>query len=428
MEKSLYTRASSKGASASRLASCASVLRTAIDVFLPNLRTKSVRAIVDHVTETVSTPGAPLAEILGVDYIKCLTTLLSFPPHLEHLAGNEWDKLLEFCLQILGSHETDRQESAQTHRLSTLDSFVASANGASTPSRVSFRENSRPDTSAVTEAVLCIKLLIGCPTAPILESAEEILQELTKLLSSSSLAGNGYQASFDCINRVMMKVLPEQSDLARTSLLNLIPVIRRLWPTKILGLKDELIVTSMLCIITLIDAAHREPSESLIHTIEDMLVTLQTEYTKRPEKDMLQLDELSFHRLTSTERHEYFTWPRLDAPRSEHNWTILWVTAKLIELLEDIAVRLSTPEVKSSTKKRRLTSMFDDIIRQSTTASNASRVCALQLLPFLHNCYRSIDSKTMLLERLLPSMLDENSAISIWTMVAIARFVRHAEY
>ncbi|OJK01690.1 hypothetical protein ASPACDRAFT_1898851 [Aspergillus aculeatus ATCC 16872] len=421
VEKSLYTRASSKGASASRLSSCASVIRTAIDVFLPNLRTKSVRAIVDHVTETVSTPGAPLADILGVDYIKCLTTLFSFPPHLEHLAGNEWDKLLEFCLQILGSHETDSQESGQTHRLSTLDSLVASANGASTPSRVSFRENSRPDTSAVTEAVLCIQLLIGCPTAPILESAEEILQELTKLLSSSSLAGNGYQAAFDCINRVVMKVLPEQSDLARISLLNLIPVIRRLWPTKILGLKDELIVTSMLCVIILTDAAHREPSESLIHTIEDMLVTLQTEYTKRPEKDMLQLDELSFHRRTSTERHEYFTWPRLDAPRSEHNWTMLWVTAKLIELLEDIAVRLSTPsEIKSSTKKRRLTSMFEDIIRQSTTASNASRVCALQLLPFLHNCYGSIDSKTVLLERLLPSMLDDNSAISIWTMVAIA--------
>ncbi|RAL14631.1 DNA-binding protein kinase TEL1 [Aspergillus homomorphus CBS 101889] len=420
VEKSLYTRSSSKGASASRLSSCASVLRTAIDIFLHKLRAKSVRSIIDHVTETVSAPEAPLAEVLGVDYIKCLTTLLSFPPHLEHLADNEWDKIMEFCLRTVGSHKSDSQESAQSHRLSTLDSFLAPASGTSTPSRMPSRGKSRPDTSAVTEAVLCIQLLVGCPTAPILDSAEEILCGLTKLLGSSSLAGSGYQAAFDCINRVAMKVLPEQSDLARESMLNLIPVIRRLWSTKILGLKDELLITSMLCVIILTDTAHKEPSETLVQTIEGLLVALHTEYTKRPEKDILQLDELSFHRHTSAGQQKYCIWPRLDAAKSEHNWSALWVMAKLTELLEGISVQLTPPGINSKVKKRRLTSMSDDLIRDSTTSSGARRVCALQLIPFLRSSYTSIESKAMLLERLLPSMLDDNSAISIWTMVAIA--------
>ncbi|PYH43840.1 DNA-binding protein kinase TEL1 [Aspergillus saccharolyticus JOP 1030-1] len=421
LEKTQYTRASSKGASASRLSSCASVFRTAIDTLLRNLRAKSIRAIVDHVTETIPTPEAPLSKILGLDYVKSLTTLLSFPPHLEHLGDNEWDKLMEFCLRFVSSHDSDSQESFHSHHLSAPDSFITSPKRIPTPSRLSSRENSRPDTNAITEAILCVRLLVGCPTASFLESAEEILQELTKALRSSSLAGSGYQVALDCINRIVMKVLPEQSDIARTSLLNLMPVIRRLWFKKLQGLKDELIVTSMLCVISLTETAHREPSESLIQTIEDLLVTLHAEYTKRPEKDLLQLDDISFHRHTSTEQQKYFIWPRLDASKSEHNWTVLWVVAKLIALLEDTSVRLPTASLDQlPTKKRRLASMSDEIVRETTTSSGAKRVCALQLLPFLHNCYGSIESKTALLERLIPSMVDDDSTISIWTMVAIA--------
>lgn len=182
VERSLYNRASSKGACASRLSACASVIRTAINVFLRNLRTKSIRAIVDHITEILQVPGEGLWEHLGADYLKCLTTLLRYPPHLEHLAANEWDKVLNLCLRSIGAPEDgDSQSSDHNGHPSTLDDFL-DASSRSTPSRrtssLALREKQSGDKRIVAEAIVCIQLLTATPTAPVQVAAEKVLRGL----------------------------------------------------------------------------------------------------------------------------------------------------------------------------------------------------------------------------------------------------------
>lgn len=435
VEKWYYNRASSKAASNTRLSTCASVLRIAVDVFLRNLRTKSIRAIIDHVTETLPVPEQGLWEPLSVDYTKCLVTLLHHPRHVEHLSIGEWEKLMSFCLRSFGIPEDeDSQLSFRNGARSTLDGYLG-VSGQSTSSRASriskptsslaIREKHTGGNSVVGEIIRCMQQLVASPSAPVQANAERILYALMEVVTSSQGAGDGHQAAFNSINTVVTKVLFDQSDLAREFLLDLVPVIRRLWNTKLTGFRDELLGTIMLCTIIFTDAARKNPSEALSQLIRGLVDTLYSEYTKRPEKEILQVDELVFYPKTLLHPDRTIIGPRLGNARSEHNWTLVWVISCLLKLQEDIIVRLSTSQAlhEVSIKKQRLNSATGDILRESFSASGTRKICALQVTLFLLKSHIDIDTEALLLERLIPGVLDDNGAVSSWAMVVISRFV-----
>lgn len=381
-----------------------------------NLRTKSIRAIVDHITETLPAPGEGLWEPLSVDYTKCLTALLHHPAHVEHLSTSEWEKLMGFCLRILGVAD---DEDSQLGFLSSLDNYLDSS-GRSTPSiptpSLAIREKHAGSTSAMVETILCIQLLTSSPNAPVQANAEKILQGLAGFVKSSPIAGSAHQAAFNSINTVITRVVFDQSDLVREFLLDTIPTIRHLWSTKLMGLKDELLGTIMFCTVILADTARRDPSESLSRLVERLIHTLHTEYVKRPEKDILQIDEVVFYSKSPV------TGPRLGNTKSEHNWTVIWTISVLLELLDDINMRLSTPRAlhELSTKKQRLSSATGDFIRDSFSSSGTKSICALQLVPFLLKTQSDSETRR-LLQRLIPGILDDNGTVSSWSLVAISR-------
>ncbi|KAL3473129.1 hypothetical protein BJX99DRAFT_234283 [Aspergillus californicus] len=435
IEKSLYNRASSKGAASSRLSACASVVRTAVDALLRNLRTRSVRAVIDHITDNLLNSEGSLFALLSLDYTKCLSTILHYPPHAEHLGIEEWEKVLDFCLRIINvSDDDDSPPSSLSRRSSTLDDLFGASGGRSTPSKMTptlaYREKPRgPTGGAVEEALLCIKVLSGVPNAPIQDNAENVLRGLAKYVGSSPIAGSGHQTAFSSINSVVMKIIFDSSELVQSTLVDLVPIIRQHWATKLIGLKDELLVTTMFVVTILTDATRREPSAFLAHAMEQLANSLQSEYIRRPEKDILQVDELVFESKDSASSERFHLWPRLESARSEHNWTLIWAIARLLELSEELIQRLSPSPAEGETprKKQRLASSIDDIFRESTGSYGLRRVCALQLIPFLPGHYASVESKKSLLERLIPNIHDDDSTISSWTMIAIASIAAGSE-
>jgi ataxia telangiectasia mutated family protein len=288
---------------------------------------------------------------------------------------------------------------------------------------LALREKPKGPTGAFQEALLCIRILSEVPNAPIHENAENILRALAKYVGSSPIAGSGHQTAFASINTVVMRTIFDNSELARNTLLDMVPVIRQHWATKLIGLRDELLVTTMFVVTILTDATRRNPSGSLTVAIDGLVNTLQREYVKRSEKDTLQVDELAFDSKNQDTPEKFHLWPRLEGSRSEHNWTLIWVIARLLELSEELALRLS-PSAKGETptKKPRIASKIDDVFRDSTGSFGIKRVCALQLIPFLPKHYVSVESKVSLLERLIPNIHDDNTTISSWTMIAIARY------
>ncbi|KAL4891289.1 hypothetical protein BDV59DRAFT_182996 [Aspergillus ambiguus] len=424
-EKSLYNRAHSKGASATRLSACASVIRTAVDVFLRNLRMRSVRAIIDHITDLLVDPNHSIFDVLCVDYTKCLTSLLHHPPHREHLGPSEWTKALEFCLKSIAPQDDENTSLGSSNdQRSTLDGYLVSDRG-SNPARMTpalpVRERSKGNKSAVGEAMTCIQLLTMSPNAPVHDTFDKILLRLAKFLRPYNIPGTAHQAAIRSVNSVVMRVIFDQTGFVRTFLLNLIPTIQHLWTTKLVSLKDELLVTLMLCMVILTDAVRREPSESLATAIENLTDALSAEYKRRPDKEILQIDELTFYQPTLDSGEKFAIWPRLESPRSEHNWTVVWVISNLVRLSDDITTCLSLSRGRSdeSAKRPRQKSFIEDVYRDSVLASGTRRLCALQMIPFISD-HTSVESRTSLIQRLTPNILDDNGMISSWTMIAMA--------
>ncbi|KAJ5678082.1 uncharacterized protein N7477_003715 [Penicillium maclennaniae] len=425
-EKSGYARAqrsNSKSPSTTRLSACASVIRIAVDTFLQNIRIKTVRAVIEHILETIPIPGEGLWELMSVDYTKCLTSLLRYPPHTEHLGDADWEKLIEFCLTALRLPVDD--ESQFSIRSGYRSAAEDTSDGHSTPARMTpapaARERSVGDRTAIGEVVESIQLLTASPSAPTQLAAENILHGLVEYVkSSSTVAGNAHQLAFNSINTVVARVMFDQSQMVQSALLRLIPVIRRIWVTKLQSLKDELLVTLMHCTALLADAAQKDPSEPLERSIEGLISSLFSEYVRRPEKELLQVDDVVFHEAAEMENRQLYG-PRLGYSRSEHNWSLIWVIASFLKLLEDISARPRDPDSlrEASGKRQRLHSRIEDIFLDAISAIGARKICALQLVPFLEQRI-DLERKESFIRRLTPNIMDDNGAVSSWTMIALA--------
>lgn len=402
-----------------------------MDVFLRNLRTKTVRAIIDHITDTIPVPGEGLWDVLSVDYTKCLTSLVRYAPHNEHLGDAEWEKLIEFCLAVINTQEGDESQLSIRGDNRSPEDLLDANNSRSTPVRLTTpapaarrKSASNININSIGEVVECVQLLTVSPSAPVQAAAETILQALVEFVKTSpAIAGNMQQLAFTSINAVALKILFDQSDLVRSSTLELIPVVRRLWPTKLPRLRDELLITMMVWTVVLFDEVQEDPSETVTRSIEDLVDTLHSEYLKRPEKDLLQIDDITLDS-TPVKSNRPIYGPRLGSSRSEHNWTVLWSIANLSKLSGKLHIHTHDNDVADDkpSKRRRFNSEADDIFRDAVSATGTRRVCALQLVPLLVN-ERSIEQKEDLIQRLVPNILDDNSAVSSWTMVALARLV-----
>ena len=402
------------------------MIRIAVDTFLRNIRTKTVRAVIEHITETIPIPGEGLWELMSVDYTKCLASLLRYPPHTEHLGDGEWEKLIEFCLTALSLQEDD--ESQFIIRSGYRSAVEDTSDGRSTPARMTpapaARERYMGDRNAIGEVIVCIQLLTASPSAPVQIAADNILHGLVEFVkSSTTVAGNAHQLAFNSINTVVSKVMFDQSQMVQSTLLRLIPVIRRMWVTKIQSLKDELLVTMMHGTVLLADATRKNPSESLERSIEGLTSSLLSEYVRRPEKELLQVEDVVFHEAAEMENRPLYG-PRLGHSRSEHNWSLIWVIASFLKLLEDISAHPTDQDSlrEASSKRRRLNSGIEDIFLDATSAIGARKICALQLVPFLERTM-NLERKESFIRRLTSNITDDNGAISSWTMIALARFV-----
>ncbi|KAJ5442565.1 Telomere-length maintenance and DNA damage repair [Penicillium cf. griseofulvum] len=401
----------------------------AVDIFLRNLRIKTVRAIVDHITETIPVPGEGLWEPLSLDYTKCLASLLRYRPHAEHLDEEDWENLISFCLASIRPRENEDSQLSIRSGCRSFPEDQDASDSRSTPSRMTItstpasRERHGGNRNVIEEVVICIQLLTTSPNPPLQTTAQRILRGLSEFVESSA-PGNAHQLAFNSINAVVTKVMFDQSELVRSVLLGLIPVIRRLWATKLQILKEELLATLMLSVIVLVDTARKDPSESLAHDIEGLASALHSEYVRRSEKEILQIDETILYQYEACRSRPVYG-PRLGTARSEHNWTVLWLIAELLKLSEDINTRIKSLSAREgSSKRQRFSSEIQDIFRDSVSVTGTRRLCALQLVPFLESEV-DIETKEPFFKQLASNISDGDGAVSSWTMVALTRYVNH---
>lgn len=424
LEKSAYSR--SRSASAPRLPLCASAFRTTVEVSVAVLRTRTVHAIIDHIVQTLIQPGDGLWDLIAIDYTKGLRLLFEYPAHVEHLTEGDWVDAITFCLSCLSSNGNEAaQLSIRTSHRPLPEAIADDEGGRRTPGRTTSARNAPFSSSQLNrgiadEAVVCIQLLTATPTAPLHERVRQLMSALLIYLSSA-MPANASQA-LKAINNLLERVICDQCSLVKDFIPDIIPVIRRLWLAKSPAVKDEVLITMILCMDLLRNNPQLLFPQGSLQPLEDFLETLETEYTRRPEKEQIQIDDLVFYQDNPSSQHLSLFGPRLGSSRSEHNWTLIWTISALIGILDKASVDKSNSAVNelASNKRPRLSSRTDDISRECFTSTGPRKGYCLQLLSFLGG-RTSVEEKASLLSRLAASIVDDNPSTSNWTLLAISK-------
>ena len=450
IESSNYNKASKPNAkkiAAGRLSACAGVVRLAVEVGVKKLRFKTVKALVDHVTQTLPTSGEGYCEPLVIEYFRSLRIVLEYQPHTEHFPKDEWNAVLDFCNETL--HDLNLVSSSRNPGLSIRNSnagsFSDSISRSSTPvptnnhnretSNHSSQRNAQVQLkSSAEDILLCLRHLNFASNAPILNKAHVTLTNLIELLESNLSVGRLQQAAFEIINFIFPQITTNDISLTLQSLRRLLPVVRRLWDAKSTTLKDCMLISLLYGEVYFQRMISSDETNDCKSNLESLFEVIQNDYCKRLERDQLQLEDLDFadqgishEKLSSIKTFRL----RLSALRAENPWNQLYIAAAIaVALSADVAVTgesvkksFGSENFDSPAKRRRLSKPLDEVLKFTQSSQASQKLFSLQVLTFVFDVLVfDVENFGGYLEAFLPCMSDDNGSIASWAMLALTRY------
>ena len=411
------------------------------------IRSKTVKALVDHITQTLPNPAGGYCEPLLNDYIRSLATIFEYQAHSEHLNKEEWHFVVDFCIEGISTFSNSLNgpdssasfgpEESNTHRGNRSRAHTPSASVSllGTTHRASIRSidsatvlNSR---SNAEEFVLCLPHLTSVSNAPVLDKARSILEVLINLLRTSATIGRAHQAIFVSINNVIKRTITDDIALTQHTIKNIIPLIRRLWHPKSGTLGDEMLSSLILAEAYLPCLLQFGDIEDCRSDLQGLVDVLYGEYSKRTtEKEQLQVDDLEFylpektaHRQTPLSIKTFGLRPGM--VRAEQNWALLYIVSNLNSIL----IARGSPHVEhpsiedqtGSNKRRRLMQPLDSLLQLIRLAPASEKVCALQALALTVDRITVPDPDLrVILDALIPCLSEDNGILSSWAMLALS--------
>lgn len=455
LEKSLYRKQSKsalKTTSATRLQTCGSVLRAAVELGVGNIKFKTVRAVYKHIIELLPSSEG-LCEPISVDYLKALRVLFQHAPHTEHLLPEEWATLAEFCctnawsqLGLPDASDDDEDDSPED------TDMVLEDRGSRRRGPVLARENSvasrrsaaaggsQQCSSRLTheseELLLCLRYLLAAPNAPILPNVQIVSDTLLGFLRSQSTYTRAHQHVFSSLNLVLNVVTANDIVLMDKVSDEIVPIISRIWDTKTPGLKDEMIVSLIYCHPHIRARLRRADGEALRRSVEDLFERLCAEYIARSDREILHLDDVAFpsptdmpDRTVPQSLRSMALRPNAQNPRSEEVWAIPGLIARLVEMLD------ASPDLDESAPehieaagarffRQRMYSRFAEVMRFVRSSNSSRKLLALQVISFLADL-RGIDEAQFpsIMQDILKASSDDNPAITAWSLASFGRCV-----
>lgn len=429
-----------------RLSACADVFRVAVVAGVRKIRSKTVKALVDHITQTLPNTAGGYCEPLLNDYIKSLRTILEYQAHPEHLNKEEWHVVVGFCVDGINtfSNTLNGPDSRESLGPEELTSHSGNRSRAQTPStstslvsttlRASIRsiestKASYPSNNA-EEFVLCLQHLTSVSNAPILDKARSILDVLIGLLRTSATIGRAHQATFVSLNHVIKRTVTDDIALTQHTFKNIIPLIRRLWHPKSGTLGDEMLSSLIIAEAYLPCLLQLGDFEDCRSELEGLVEVLYGEYSKRTEKELLQIDDLDFH-LPKKSEHRQTPLSikafglRPGMVRAEQQWALLYI----VSILNSNLILYEGPHVEhpvtedqtGSNKRRRLMQPLDTVLQLIRLAPSSEKICALQALALTLDRITVPDTDLrVILDTLIPCLSEDNGTLSSWAMLALS--------
>ena len=415
----------SKTAASSRLTAAASALRLAVDIGASRVKPRTACAVLDHIIEALPLRDDGLCIPLQSDYFKSFRALLNVPSHGEHFKPKQWQKFTDFLLECLSFELEPVQTLSQDGSL--RDSLTEIRNGQNLSLRTSQTSLSKTSRSSeagfVDEIIISLKLLASISNAPLLSRANTIAQHLTLFLQTAT---RSQETAFECLNHVMLLLRTENMALLRDTFSALVPSIRRLWATKSLALREQMLATLSLCEDLLL-----QPSSAVWsceeHLIEGLYETITYDAKRRGDREALNVDDLSFARLvthtTLLAVQSFRPVPVL--PRALVAWMNVRLMASLTVALDcrGQSARAENPDLAGPRKRTKLTSHLEELLQCVTDGQGPERLQALQILTLLPQRSRVDDQRWFnTISSLSETTTDEDVNIICWTHLLLAEY------
>lgn len=232
--KHVDKKTNSRSRTSNILASCAKTLLLAVDKGVRKIRIKTVRALVDHVVQTLPIAGEGWCEPLKLPYIQCLKTVLSYQPHVEHLLKDDWIHIVDFCVEALGRF-CDEMSTPNTQSASETASF-RTLTGSSRTSRqrkdeVAIRQRAPEGTTQpYKELISCLRQLTIAPNAPVLSRGEDLgLTLIAFLRVPSKSAGIEHIEAFATLSSILAHIVVDAVSLTKMLVAQLLSLIKIFW-------------------------------------------------------------------------------------------------------------------------------------------------------------------------------------------------------
>ncbi|KIV99427.1 uncharacterized protein PV09_08859 [Verruconis gallopava] len=391
----LRTSQSQRNRAAARLAACGKALRITVTAGVKRIRAKTVKAVVDHVLQTLPTKEGPYCPGLALDYVKTLRVILEYQPHVEHFR-DLWQQILDFCLEGLSPlREEDDEEKGDVLETAGASMRMHSIT-LSRRSRATTPQLLRPrQTSAfraeIDDLVACMYQLVRATNAQVVGNELRIFHALQTFLKSSDSVRLSYTDAFAAINAILARIVTGSTGLTRSIAIHLVPLVKELWTSKSSTLRDEML-TSLVLTKDHVLALTEDPAEILFRSdLENLVETLQLDYSKRRESDQLQLSDLVLDLSLSPMGMSNLRLPafglRRGHLRAESTWTILHLIAAYTSALDNrqIAVNIDPApddDIYEGAKRPRITLLFDDMLRSASSSVTGNQISNLQYMCF----------------------------------------------
>lgn len=399
-----------------RLESCASALRAAVEVGVGKLRIRTVKAVLEHITQTLPTPEGFL-EPLSLDYVKSMRSILEYQPHVEHLRDT-WNEILTFCLNSLDSFG----------ELSAEENVSLSTTGTTSGTPLDRHNRTSRYRMEAEELIACIRQLCRSPNAPIQDLAQESITTLVHYLQQSSSAGRAHVDALSSINLILAKTAPTNIELTRQTTRSILPLLAELWATKSPHLRNEILSTMILTRPYVVDLLRKNLDTEVRTSVGILLEVLQGDYSKRPEREQLRIEDLRLRLQTASivtiappdVGVFHFRAGKLN---SEARWTMVYFMALYCGLLDQSqadAHSVSAPG-ENVRKRLRISTNLQEHLRNSTSGTVSSQISSLQILLFMSTVMPlTVEQLDSIIYSLTSLVSDTVGSIATWTMLALA--------
>ncbi|KAJ4398775.1 Serine/threonine-protein kinase tel1 [Neurospora sp. IMI 360204] len=450
-QKSQKSTDRTRNACVKRLENCAEALRLAVQHGASKVKRKTVRAIVDHITQTLLDSDNNFFEPLLKGYVKALSALLNVPVIVETLAtfipkdkgedkgkgwkdkGEGWEVTIDFCLnalsRFLGAAERDLGTSS---RASPAPGTPATSRAGSVGL---FSAHGQVNGQLALDFLTCVKALTSASNAPVLRRAETVSQLVLRVLRQIKV-GELQRESLSILNSILVRVQTEDIALAKTIATALVPVLSHCWQPRSLSrdamlnsIRDEMLKTLYGVHLYLESLLLEATDDKLLQDTEDLLDTLWSEYSRRDDKTRLHLEDVTFSAMQLPADHPSTMVFGLRPYHlaGEQNWALL----ENIALLETVYAKSSQrdrqhPEDEPDRKRPRVIGSSNRIRQKLGSPEAGVQLTALQLIPFLSALkHPSLEEVKEVLVDLSQFISTKQGSVASWAMVACSSLAAH---